>query len=144
VSFPNLILSASSADISRLYSSYNAESHKPARDRFELTRHRWEAANLKWDLNITARDVPTKFGDDATDAAKQYLQTFALDAAPLTRQQQIEEAIDPRLRMAAIERQDVQPTEGWWMSRQRQLDLAEIEMNQQGESEWEAMWRDTV
>lgn len=39
-----------------------------ARDRFGLQRHRWEASNLKWDPKITTRDVPTKFGDDATDA----------------------------------------------------------------------------
>lgn len=55
-----------------------------ARDRFGMARHRWEAGNLTWDVNITTRDVPTKFGDDATDAVKQYLQTFALTAAPLT------------------------------------------------------------
>jgi hypothetical protein len=115
-----------------------------ARDRWGLVRHRWEAANLKWDPIVTARDVPTKFGDDATDAAKQYIQMFALEAAPLTRSQEIEAAIDPRLRMDAIERQEAQPTEGWWMSRQRAMDRAEEEKNQNQESEWERAWRDTV
>jgi hypothetical protein len=45
--------------------------------------------------------------------------------------------------MDVIERQEVQPTEGWWMSRQRQLELAKAEMKPP-DSEWEAMWRDTV
>lgn len=56
-----------------------------ALDRFGLKRHRWEAENLKWDPNQSTRDVPTKFGDDATDAVKQYMQTFALTAMSLSR-----------------------------------------------------------
>lgn len=60
-----------------------------ARDRFGLARHRWEAQNLTWDLNVVTRDVPTKFGDDATDAVKQYLQTFALTIAPKTERERI-------------------------------------------------------
>lgn len=112
------------------------------RDRWGLARHRWEAANLKWDPNVTTRDVPAKFGDDASDAVKFYMASFALDAAPMTKQQQIEEAIDPRLRLDAIELQEVQPTEGWWMSRARAISQAEAEMKE--ESEWEKIWRDTV
>jgi hypothetical protein len=81
-------------------------------DHWGMARHRWEVANLKNDPNITTRDVPMKFGDDCMDGVKHYLQTFALEATPLTRQQRIEEAIDPRLRMGAIERQEVQPMEG--------------------------------
>ncbi len=68
------------------------------RDRYGLARHRWEATNLKWDANVTTRDVPTKFGDDATDAAKQYLQTFALQAKPLTYQEQIHAAMPEPVR----------------------------------------------
>jgi len=59
-------------------------------DSFGLQRHLWEAVNLKWDPNITTNDVPVKFGDDATDAVKQYLQTFALTAAPRTLDEQIQ------------------------------------------------------
>jgi hypothetical protein len=65
------------------------------------------------------------------------------DAVPLTKQHQIGESIDPRLRLTAIERQEVEPTEGCWMSRQRHLELAEAEMRSP-DSEWEALWRDTV
>ncbi|HKQ76704.1 MAG TPA: hypothetical protein VJ810_23620 [Blastocatellia bacterium] len=68
------------------------------RDRFGLARHRWEAANLKWDVKVTTRDVPTKFGDDATDAAKQYLQTFALQARPLTYHEKVHAAMSEPVR----------------------------------------------
>jgi len=69
-----------------------------ARDRWGLARHRWEASNLKWDLNNTARDVPTKFGDDATDALKQILQGFTPTAAAKTVAEQIQERLPPELR----------------------------------------------
>lgn len=67
-------------------------------DRFGLARHRWEAQNLKWDRNITSRDVPTKLGDDATDATKQYLQTFALAGEALTEQEQVERRVQENIR----------------------------------------------
>jgi hypothetical protein len=73
-----------------LYLVVAAEQRTAAWDRFGLMRHRWEALNLKWDRNITTRDVPTKLGDDATDACKQYLQTFALTGQGLTEAEQIE------------------------------------------------------
>lgn len=60
-----------------------------ARNRFGMQRTRWEAANLKWDVNITARDVPTKFGDDATDCVKHVLSQFKV-GAPLTDRQRLE------------------------------------------------------
>jgi hypothetical protein len=73
-----------------LYLVVAPEQREKATDRFGLRRHRFEAENLKWDKNVTTRDVPTKFGDDATDALKQFLQTFALTPAPLTEEEEIE------------------------------------------------------
>jgi hypothetical protein len=75
------------------------------RDRFGLSRHRWEAGNLKWDPNITTRDVPVKFGDDATDAVKQYLQTFAMTARPLTEAEKTEQVLPPGLRRSHLDAQ---------------------------------------
>lgn len=66
-------------------------------DKYGLQRLRWEAANLKWDPNITVRDVPTKFGDDATDTVKHILSAFKL-GAPLTEHEQQEIALPPGLR----------------------------------------------
>ena len=113
-------------------------------DRWGMARHRWEATNLKNDPNITMRDVPTKFGDDCMDGVKHYLQTFAVEAAPLTRQQQIEEAIPERLRLSALESGQVTGSEGWWMAKARKTQLVEAAMKQQEDSKWEKMWRDTV
>lgn len=77
---------------------------RAARDRFGLARHRWEAANLKYDPNVTARDVPLKLGDDATDAVKHYLQTFALVATPLSQAEMIERELPENLRQPALRR----------------------------------------
>lgn len=91
-----------------------------ARDRFGLSRHRWEASNLKWDANITTRDVPTKFGDDATDAVKQYLQTFAMTAAPLTERERQNLSLPENLReenAPPIGGTDPWAREGWEMGR---------------------------
>lgn len=76
-----------------LYLVVAPDQYEVAIDRFGLHRMRWEAENLKWDKNITTRDVPVKFGDDGTDTAKQYLQTFALIGAPKTLDEQINERL---------------------------------------------------
>lgn len=70
-----------------------ADQYLTATDRWGLQRTRWEAANLKWDKNITTRDVPTKFGDDVTDAIKHYLQTFALTGQKSTYAEKLQAAI---------------------------------------------------
>jgi len=76
-----------------LYLVVAPNQYEDAIDRFGLYRHRWEAENLKWDRNITTRDVPVKFGDDATDALKQYFQTFALTGQPKTADEVFEESL---------------------------------------------------
>lgn len=76
-----------------LYLVVSPDQYEVAVDRFGLQRLRWEAENLKWDRNITTRDVPVKFGDDATDTVKQYMQTFALIPAPKTLDEQIAERL---------------------------------------------------
>ena len=75
------------------------DQYHGAKDRFGLERLRWEAGNLKYDVNVTTRDVPEKFGDDATDACKQFFQTFALASAPLTEGERIEAALPPGLQV---------------------------------------------
>ncbi len=82
-----------------LYLVVAPEQYEVAIDRWGLHRHRWEAENLKWDRNVTTRDVPTKFGDDATDAVKQYMQTFALIPKPLTLAERIQEELPERYKL---------------------------------------------
>lgn len=76
-----------------LYFVVADEQADVAHDRFGLQRHRWEAENLKWDRNVLTRDVPTKLGDDATDAVKQYMQTFALAGREKSAQDKAEERL---------------------------------------------------
>jgi hypothetical protein len=90
-------------------------------DRWGLQRHRWEAANLQNDPNITTRDVPTKFGDDATDAAKQYLQTFALTAAPLTLNEQIQAQLPEAWRDPQIAKLDPATAQRYEDARREEL-----------------------
>lgn len=71
-------------------------------DRWGLRRHRQEAENLKWDRKVVSRDVAVKMGDDATDAVRQYFQTFKLTAAPFVKAEIIEE------RLAGVLRSDDQ------------------------------------
>jgi hypothetical protein len=78
------------------------------------------------------------------DAQRGIAARWFADSAPMSRQEQIEEAIPERLRLSAIERQEVQPTEGWWMSRQVNIARAEAEMQEQERSLWEQLWDGTV
>src|SRR5262249_22493605 len=90
-----------------------------ARDRFGLERHRWEAANLKNDPNITTRDVPVKFGDDATDAVKQYLQTFAMMARPKTLEERIEDEMPAAFKQVNMQQAPYNSGQeiGYWIQR---------------------------
>jgi hypothetical protein len=109
---------------------------RSARDRFGLARHRWEAANLRWDPNVTTRDIPVKFGDDATDAVKQYLQTFAMTAAPLTprERQELEFPEELREENAPDFGNDDWARDGWALGRER---AAEIQKRRnQGGNHW--------
>lgn len=81
----------------------NSAQYRTAIDRWGLQRTRWEAANLKWDKNVTTRDVPVKFGDDITDAIKQYLQTFALAGQPQTDDEKVEAAIPEQYRYETLQ-----------------------------------------
>ncbi len=80
-----------------LYLVVANDQYQAARDRYGLQRLRWEAGNLKWDVNVLTRDVPEKFGDDGTDAVKNWLQTFAMTAAPLTDSERVEAALPEHL-----------------------------------------------
>jgi hypothetical protein len=112
-----------------------------ATDRFGLRRHRWEAENLKWDPNVSTRDVPTKFGDDATDASKNYLQSWALMPAPKTISEQIEEALPERLQAVnAPER----PPDGWWAARQIEIAKAQQQFEQTQKGEHSSFWDELV
>jgi hypothetical protein len=90
-----------------------------ARDRFGLQRHRWEAANLKNDPNITSRDVPVKFGDDITDCVKHYLQTFALVARPKTLEERIEDEMPERFKQVNLQQTEYNSGQelGYWIQR---------------------------
>lgn len=90
-----------------------------ARDRFGLQRHRWEAANLKNDPNVTTRDVPVKFGDDATDAVKQYLQTFAMMARPKTMEERVQDEMPERFKQSNLQHTAYDPAQEWgyWVQR---------------------------
>jgi hypothetical protein len=90
-------------------------------DRWGLARHRWEAANLQNDPNITTRDVPTKFGDDCTDAVKHYLQTFALTAAPRTINEQIQAQLPEAWRDEQIAKLDSATAQRYEDARREEL-----------------------
>lgn len=96
----------------------NDQASSP-RDRFGLQRHRWEAANLKNDPNVTTRDVPVKFGDDATDAMKQYLQTFAMTARPKTFEERIQDEMPERYQQTNQQQAPYDPGQEWgfWIQR---------------------------
>ncbi|MFN7930335.1 MAG: hypothetical protein U0Y68_20885 [Blastocatellia bacterium] len=97
--FPNLLQRPNA------YLVVAPSQREKAVDRFGLRRHRYEAENLKWDRKVTTRDVPTKMGDDATDAVKQYLHTFALTPAPKTKEEEIDD------RMEAVSKPDEEVAE---------------------------------
>jgi hypothetical protein len=82
-------------------------------------RHRWEAANLKSDPNVNTRNVPVKFGDDATDAAKQYLQTFAMTARPKTMEERIQDELPDRFKQSNLQQTQYNSTQelGYWIQR---------------------------
>ncbi len=124
-----------------LYLVVHPEQREVARDRWGLRRHRWEAENLKWDRNTTTRDVPTKFGDDATDAAKNYLQTWALTPAPKTKEEQVEEALPERLQ---AENAPERPTDGWYAARQIAIAEAQTAYEQQHQGEHSSFWEGIV
>jgi len=86
-----------------LYLVVAPDQYEVAVDRFGLHRHRWEAENLKWDKNVTTRDVPVKFGDDATDASKQYFQTFSLIPKPLNTEEKIQAALPDRYKLQNLQ-----------------------------------------
>jgi hypothetical protein len=92
----------------------------------------------------SSRIIPYDFFNHFMDAQRGVAARWFADRAPMSRQEQIEEALPERLRLATLESGEVQPTEGWWMSRQRQLELAEAEMQQQERSPWEQLWDGTV
>jgi hypothetical protein len=102
-----------------LYLVVANDQTESARDRFGLQRHRWEAANLKNDPNITTRDVPVKFGDDATDAVKQYLQTFAMMARPKTMEERIEDEMPERFKQVNLQQVEYNSGRelGYWIAR---------------------------
>lgn len=85
-----------------LYFVVAPEQYEAATDRFGLQRLRWEAENLKWDKNITTRDVPSKLGDDATDTVKHYMQTFALIGESLSEYEKDEAKLVPKFRQESI------------------------------------------
>lgn len=127
-----------------LYLVVAPEQYEVALDRFGLQRIRWESENLKWDKNVTTRDVPVKFGDDATDTVKQYLQTFALGGEPLTKEEKIESAIPPELRWEQIETGQRRWTPGFEMSRAHAISRAMQEVEAEEESAYERAIRETV
>lgn len=85
------------------------EQAEAAADASGLKRHRWEARHLRYDPNIQGRDVPTKRGDDMTDACKQYFQTFAFKAKPLTYRERVEREIRPALRLERLRAESGKP-----------------------------------
>lgn len=88
-----------------LYLVVAPDQYEVAENRFGLHRHRWEAENLKWDKNITTRDVPEKFGDDATDGTKFYMQTFSLIPKPLTMEEKIQAELPDKHKLANLQKQ---------------------------------------
>jgi hypothetical protein len=74
---------------------------------------------LKNDPNITTRDVPVKFGDDATDAMKQYLQTFAMIARPKTLEERIEDEMPERFKQVNLQQAEYNSGQEWgyWIQR---------------------------
>lgn len=119
-----------------LYLVVADDQARAARDRYGLERHRWEAANLKTDPNVTARDVPMKFGDDATDAVKFYLAHFTVSAAPKTTEERVEDALEEHLKAEHV----AEMTDGRMMARQFAMadERRKIEAEEVGE--WGAFW----
>lgn len=104
------------------------DQYEFAVDRFGLHRHRWEAENLKWDKNIVTRDVPVKFGDDATDSVKQYMQTFALTGAPKTLDEQIAERLPETWRDEYLRTLPPQVAQGYYDARRETVDEIKQEL----------------
>lgn len=116
----------------------HADQYEAATDRWGLQRTRWEAANLKWDKNVTTRDVPMKFGDDITDAIKHYMQTLALTGAPLTLEEQVDAELPEAWRVASAPQQaDPWARDGWEMgqSYMRSKIKKQIEQKYQSQSD---------
>jgi hypothetical protein len=106
-----------------------SDQYEVAVDRFGLQRLRWEAENLKWDKNITTRDVPTKMGDDATDTVKHYMQTFRLTGQEKTQSEEREDRLPESLRLTALQESlpSLRPEEEWRHTAPRKLALAEMD-----------------
>lgn len=104
-------------------------------DRFGLQRHRWEAENLKWDKNITVRDVPTKMGDDATDCVKHYMQTFALAGQEKTEYEAREDRLPESLRADAVQQSTavIRPQDEWQHTTPRKLALNAMDEEEEEE-----------
>lgn len=99
-----------------MYLVVSNDQGKVPRDRFGLERLRWEAANLRWDPNITARDVPMKFGDDATDCVKHICGNFKV-GAPLTDAERLETMIPVELQQGKGPESTDWSREGWELAR---------------------------
>ena len=119
------------------------EQYSEATDRWGLVRHRWEATNLKWDKKVTTRDVPVKFGDDATDAVKQYMQTFALTGQTTSAEERAEAALPPALRKEA-ETENIDELDGYLASRANALARLRDQFSGDDKGEWASYWDDTV
>lgn len=91
-------------------------------DRFGLARLRWEAANLRWDVNITTRDVPTKFGDDGTDCVKHICGNFRV-GQPMTEAQRIDSQLPEgwRLENKPNVPEGSWEIDGWIMAREQAI-----------------------
>jgi hypothetical protein len=103
-------------------------------------------ARLRYELPLYQQSNlgKNKKEDDATDALRGLFNLFGASSGEKTKDEKVEEAIDPALRWEQIESGQRKLTPGFEMSRAHALARATEEIEQAEESDFERMWRGTV
>jgi len=119
------------------------------RDDRGLMTHRRQTLGWRYRPDVSgvggvSLNLPMKAEDDAVDSTRMICADWGADAAPLSRQEQIEAALAGRLRLSALESGQAAWTDGWEMARVRAVAEAEAAIEEEMKGEFERIWGQTA